>query len=70
MRLTFLSGSARRDRNPAVRITAVKLLGEMGPSAKSTLSLLASLQKLPKTASEQDKALAKAAEAADKIQAK
>ena len=69
--VTFLSDSARRDRNPAVRITAVKLLGEVGAPAKSALPILAALQKVPKTANEQDKALAKAAmEAAEKIQAK
>jgi HEAT repeat protein len=69
--VTFLSDSVRRDKNPAVRLTAVKLLGDMGPNGKSALTLLASLQKLPKTANEQDKALAKAAmDAAAKIQAK
>lgn len=69
--VTLLTDAVRRDRNPAVRLTGVKLLGEVGPPAKSALTLLNSLQKVPKNAGEPEKALAKAAaEAAEKIQAK
>lgn len=69
--VTFLTDGVNKDKNPAVRMTSVKLLGDVGAPAKSALPTLTRLQKLPKNASEQDKALAKlAAEAAEKIQAK
>lgn len=67
--VTALLDAVRRDKNPAVRIAAVKALGDIGAPAKPALTLLTTLQKLPKTANEMDKALAKAAmEAAEKIQ--
>jgi hypothetical protein len=51
-----------------VRTAAVRLLGSIGAPAKSALPTLAALQKLPKTATPQDEALAKAAaEAVEKI---
>jgi HEAT repeat protein len=66
--VTLLTDALRRDKNYAVRTAAVKQLGEIGAPAKSALTALAALQKLPKNATPQDEALAKAAgEAVEKI---
>ncbi len=63
-----LIDSVNRDKNPNVRSTAVKLLGELGAAAKPAEKVLLALQKLGKTPSEQEKALAKlATEALEKI---
>lgn len=67
----LLTECAKGDKNPTVRITAVKILGDLGPAAKSATTVLTAIQKLAKTATEQDKALAKAAgEALEKIKGK
>jgi hypothetical protein len=64
----LLTDAVRRDKNPAVRLAAVKHLGDIGPPAKSALTDLTKLQKAPKNATPQDEALAKAAtEAVEKI---
>jgi len=66
--VTLLTDALRRDKNYAVRMAAVRLLGDIGAPAKSALPALAALQKLPKNASPQDETLAKAAgEAVEKI---
>ena len=67
----LLTDSAQRDRNPKVRLTAIQMLGEIGPPAKSALPLLVRIQRLTKKATERDKQLATAAaEAAEKIKGK
>jgi HEAT repeat protein len=67
----LLTNTLKTDRDPEVRMLAVKALGEIGAPAKSAVATLKALQKLPKTASEADKNLAKEAGAAiEKIQAK
>jgi HEAT repeat protein len=67
----LLIDAAKKDRDTAVRSTAVKTLGQLGPAAKAAIPALTDLQKLAKTAKEEDKALAKEAEAAlEKIQSK
>lgn len=64
----LLMEAAKADKNYAVRNTAVKIIGDIGPPAKAATSVLTALQKLPKTANEQDKALAKlAGDALEKI---
>jgi HEAT repeat protein len=61
----------KKDRDANVRSTAIKALAQIGPPAKAAVPALMDVQKLAKTASDQDKALAKEAEAAlEKIQPK
>ncbi len=67
----LLLDSAQRDRNTAVRITAIRSLGDMGPSAKSALLVLQRMQKPRPKASEQERQVAQAAaEAVAKIKGK
>ena len=67
----LLRDTAQRDRNLNVRLTAIRILGGIGPPAKSAVALLTRMQRLPKKATEQDKQIAKAAaEALEKILAK
>ena len=54
----LLTDSAKLDKNYPVRMAAVRHLGEIGPPAKNAEATLKALQKLPKNAGEQDKALA------------
>ncbi|PWT90069.1 MAG: hypothetical protein C5B56_06065, partial [Proteobacteria bacterium] len=66
-----LMASARSDKNAKVKLTAVTLLGEIGPPAKEALNLLTTLSKPAKNTGENDQDLAKAAsEAVEKIKAK
>lgn len=67
----LLLDAAQRDRNPTVRLTAVRNLGDMGPAAKSALLVLQRMQKPRLKASEQEKQIAQAAvEAIAKIKGK
>jgi HEAT repeat protein len=67
----ILISAVKTDRDPAVRITAIKALAQIGPPAKAAIPALQEVQKLPKTPRDQDKELAKEAEAAlEKIQGK
>jgi HEAT repeat protein len=58
----FLVDAMKRDRDAAVRTTAVQALGKLGPMAKEAIPALMDVVKTAKT--EQDKLLAKEAEAA------
>jgi HEAT repeat protein len=67
----ILMSSARSDKNARVRLTAVTLLGDIGPPAKEALNLLSSLSNPPKKGGETDSDVSKAAaEAVTKIKAK
>jgi HEAT repeat protein len=67
----ILMSSARSDKNAKVKLTAVTLLGELGPSAKDAVNLLQTLSKPPKNAGETEQDIAKAAaDAVEKIKAK
>jgi HEAT repeat protein len=66
--VAVLSDTVKREKNQQVRLSAIRLLGEVGAPAKSALPLLTQLQKLPKNAGGPEKALAAAAaEASEKI---
>ena len=63
--------SSTKDKNQGVRMTAVKLIGDLGPTAKSAEKTLTDLKKVPAKATPEDKAFAEAAgEALDKVKAK